>query len=79
MKENPKLLQSDKYCCYHKYKGHAIDECFSLQAEIEKLIKRGYFGNFEGNSKDQQQEGIHDDRRWAEDKKYQGKREKKWE
>lgn len=35
-KKNP-----DKYCDYHKDKGHNTDECYDLKKLIEKMIKAG--------------------------------------
>ncbi|XP_073046124.1 uncharacterized protein [Primulina eburnea] len=47
MKENPKRQRSDKCCRFHKDKGHSTKDCFSLRAEIEKLVKkRGYLGDY---------------------------------
>ncbi|XP_075489672.1 uncharacterized protein LOC142528507 [Primulina tabacum] len=54
MKENSKRQQSNKYCRFHKDKGHATEDCFVLRAEIEKLIKKGYLGSFVDKSRDQQ-------------------------
>ncbi|XP_073035355.1 uncharacterized protein [Primulina eburnea] len=54
MKENSKRQQSDKYCRFHKDKGHTTEDCFVLRAEIEKLIKRGYLGGFVDKSRNQQ-------------------------
>ncbi|XP_073133385.1 uncharacterized protein [Henckelia pumila] len=51
MQNNPKRQRSDKYCHFHKDKGHTTEDCFSLQAEIEKLIKRGHLGNFVDKSR----------------------------
>ncbi|XP_073152175.1 uncharacterized protein [Henckelia pumila] len=50
MQNNPKRQRSDKYCHFHKDKGHTTEDCFSLRAEIEKLIKRGLeLGSFHGH------------------------------
>ncbi|XP_073153399.1 uncharacterized protein [Henckelia pumila] len=44
MQNNPKRQRSDKYCHFHKDKGHTTEDCFSLRAEIEKIIKHGHLG-----------------------------------
>ncbi|XP_073152880.1 uncharacterized protein [Henckelia pumila] len=65
MQNNPKCKRSDKYCHFHKDKGHTTEDCFSLRAEIEKLKKRGHLGNFVDKSRDEKQ----DDRRRDEQPK----------
>ncbi|KAL0395236.1 UNVERIFIED_CONTAM: hypothetical protein Slati_4489800 [Sesamum latifolium] len=42
MKDNPKRLKLDKYCRFHKDRGHSTEDCYHLKNEIEKLIQRGY-------------------------------------
>ncbi|XP_011094524.1 uncharacterized protein LOC105174196 [Sesamum indicum] len=42
MKDNPKRLKSDKYCRFHRDRGHTTEECHHLKNEIEKLIQRGH-------------------------------------
>ncbi|GAA0149221.1 hypothetical protein LIER_36888 [Lithospermum erythrorhizon] len=37
-----------RYCEYHREHGHDTNECRILNAEIEKLIKRGYLKEFMG-------------------------------
>ncbi|XP_012832911.1 PREDICTED: uncharacterized protein LOC105953778 [Erythranthe guttata] len=46
MKENSKRQKSEKYCEYHRDRGHTTDECFQLEQEIERLIKKGHLGEF---------------------------------
>ncbi|XP_073159043.1 uncharacterized protein [Henckelia pumila] len=58
-KENPKRQQSEKYCQFHKDKGHATEDCFSLQAEIERLIKQGHLRNFVDKSRDHRNNNKH--------------------
>ncbi|KAL0395987.1 UNVERIFIED_CONTAM: hypothetical protein Scaly_0047100 [Sesamum calycinum] len=41
MKDNQKRLKSDKYCRFHKDRGHSMEDCYYLKNEIEKLIQRG--------------------------------------
>ncbi|XP_073137649.1 uncharacterized protein [Henckelia pumila] len=65
IQNNPKHQRSDKYCHFHKDKGHTTEDCFSLQAEIEKLIKRGHLGNFVDKSRGEKR----DDRRRDEQSK----------
>ncbi|XP_073119762.1 uncharacterized protein [Henckelia pumila] len=66
MQNNPKRLRSEKYCHFHKDKGHTTEDCFSLRAEIEKLIKRGHLGNFVDKSRSEKR----DDRRRDEQPKH---------
>ncbi|XP_073133782.1 uncharacterized protein [Henckelia pumila] len=63
MKDNPKRKKSDEYCHFHKDKGHSTEDCFSLRAKIEKLIKRGYLKDFVSKSHHQQRDSkTHEDR-----------------
>ncbi|XP_073153397.1 uncharacterized protein [Henckelia pumila] len=64
MKDNPKRQKSDKYCHFHKDKGHSTEDCYSLRTEIEKLIKRGYLKDFVSKSHHQQRDNkTYDNRR----------------
>ncbi|XP_074355849.1 uncharacterized protein LOC141695509 [Apium graveolens] len=40
-KKNP-----DKYCNYHRDKGHNTDECYHLKKLIERMIKEGELNQF---------------------------------
>ncbi|KAL0323634.1 UNVERIFIED_CONTAM: hypothetical protein Sangu_1982700 [Sesamum angustifolium] len=51
MKDNPKRLKSDKYCCFHRDRGHTTEECHHLKNEIEKLIQRGHLRQYVNESK----------------------------
>ncbi|KAL0381132.1 UNVERIFIED_CONTAM: hypothetical protein Sangu_0177500 [Sesamum angustifolium] len=46
MKDNPKRLKSDKYCRFHRDRGHTTEECLHLKNEIEKLIQRGHLRQY---------------------------------
>ncbi|KAL0440334.1 UNVERIFIED_CONTAM: hypothetical protein Slati_2516400 [Sesamum latifolium] len=46
MKDNPKRLKLDKYCRFHKVRGHNTKDCYHLKNEIEKLIQRGYLKEY---------------------------------
>ena len=46
MKDNPKRLKSDKYCRFHRDRGHTTEECHHLKNEIEKLIQRGHLKEY---------------------------------
>ncbi|KZV26511.1 hypothetical protein F511_07496 [Dorcoceras hygrometricum] len=59
MQESAKRQSSDKYCKFHKDKGHTTEDCYSLRAEIEKFIKRGYLENFVDESHGQKRSGEH--------------------
>ncbi|KAL0428202.1 UNVERIFIED_CONTAM: hypothetical protein Slati_2995000 [Sesamum latifolium] len=50
MKENPKRLKSDKYCKFHKDRGHRTEDCYHLKNEIEKLIQMGYLKEYVENN-----------------------------
>ncbi|KAL0402298.1 UNVERIFIED_CONTAM: hypothetical protein Slati_4259700 [Sesamum latifolium] len=49
MKDNLKWLKLDKYCIFHKDRGHSIEDCYQLKNEIEKLIQRGYLKEYVEN------------------------------
>ncbi|XP_073152672.1 uncharacterized protein [Henckelia pumila] len=77
MKDNPKRLKSDKYCHFHKDKGHSTEDCYSLRTEIEKLIKRGYLKDFVSKSHHQQRDNkTYEDRRNREPPKNHEKKGK---
>ncbi|KAL0341378.1 UNVERIFIED_CONTAM: Transposon Ty3-G Gag-Pol polyprotein [Sesamum radiatum] len=71
MRENPKRMKSDKYCLFHKDRGHGTEDCFHLKDEIEKLIRRGYLKEYvnrsgqlqEKNSRPPQEGREREDRR----------------
>ncbi|KAK1392246.1 hypothetical protein POM88_011302 [Heracleum sosnowskyi] len=42
----------NKYCDYHRDKGHNTDECFHLKKLIEKMIKDGELTQFVGDLRD---------------------------
>ncbi|KAL0344709.1 UNVERIFIED_CONTAM: hypothetical protein Sradi_4302200 [Sesamum radiatum] len=37
---------SNKYCRFHKEKGHDTEDCYQLKDEIERLVRQGYFKEF---------------------------------
>ncbi|KAL2226353.1 uncharacterized protein LOC105159813 [Sesamum indicum] len=39
----PSKKFSNKYCRFHRERGHNTEECFQLKYEIEKLVRQGYF------------------------------------
>ncbi|KAL0400151.1 UNVERIFIED_CONTAM: hypothetical protein Sradi_2358400 [Sesamum radiatum] len=47
---------SNKYCKFHKEKGHDTEDCYQLKDEIERLVTQGYFKEFileqDGRSRD---------------------------
>ncbi|KAL0319057.1 UNVERIFIED_CONTAM: hypothetical protein Sangu_2061900 [Sesamum angustifolium] len=46
MKDNPKRVKSEKYCRFHRDRGHTTEECHHLMNEIEKLIQHGYLKEY---------------------------------
>ncbi|XP_073138372.1 uncharacterized protein [Henckelia pumila] len=67
MQNNPKRQRSDKYCHFHKDKGHTTEDCFSLRAEIEKLIKRRHLGNFVDKSRGEKRDDKRRDKQTKRD------------
>jgi hypothetical protein len=41
LKHTPSTGNEDKYCEFHKQKGHLTDDCFQLKKEIETVVKSG--------------------------------------
>ncbi|KAL2235215.1 UNVERIFIED_CONTAM: Retrovirus-related Pol polyprotein from transposon [Sesamum indicum] len=39
----PVKKHSNKYCRFHREKGHDTEECYQLRDEIERLLRQGYF------------------------------------
>ncbi|KAL0385972.1 UNVERIFIED_CONTAM: hypothetical protein Sradi_2991500 [Sesamum radiatum] len=56
---------SEKYCHFHRDRGHSTEECFHLKNEIEKLIRRGYLREFVDRGKAKAQEPVAEPRRDA--------------
>ncbi|KAI3446714.1 hypothetical protein Pfo_003379 [Paulownia fortunei] len=46
LKESSRRAKSDKYCRFHRDRGHTTEECFHLKQEIERLIRKGYLTEF---------------------------------
>ncbi|KAL0403887.1 UNVERIFIED_CONTAM: hypothetical protein Sradi_2029500 [Sesamum radiatum] len=65
MKYNPKRMTSNKYCHFHRDRGHSTEECYHLKNEIEKLIRRGYLRKFVDRVKMKAQEPMVKPRRIA--------------
>ncbi|KAL0448502.1 UNVERIFIED_CONTAM: hypothetical protein Slati_1406600 [Sesamum latifolium] len=65
LKDNPKRMTSDKYCHFHRDRGHSTEECYHLKNEIEKLIRRGYLREFVDRGKTKAQEPVAEPRRDA--------------
>ncbi|XP_011102006.1 uncharacterized protein LOC105180037 [Sesamum indicum] len=39
----PSKKFSNKYCRFHRERGHNTEDCFQLKDEIERLVRQGYF------------------------------------
>ncbi|KAI3465817.1 hypothetical protein Pfo_022480 [Paulownia fortunei] len=46
LRESSRRAKSDKYCHFHRDRGHTTEECFHLKQEIERLIRKGYLTEF---------------------------------
>ncbi|KAJ1399985.1 hypothetical protein SESBI_29963 [Sesbania bispinosa] len=44
--EGPKGPDMNKWCDYHRAKGHDTENCWTLMNRIERLIKEGYLGKY---------------------------------
>ncbi|KAL0350686.1 UNVERIFIED_CONTAM: hypothetical protein Sradi_4217800 [Sesamum radiatum] len=58
-------MTSDKYCHFHRDRGHSTEECYHLKNEIEKLIRRGYLREFVDRGKGKAHEPMVEPRRDA--------------
>ncbi|KAL2249921.1 UNVERIFIED_CONTAM: Retrovirus-related Pol polyprotein from transposon opus [Sesamum indicum] len=68
----PAKRYSNKYCRFHRERGHDTEECYQLKDEIERLVRQGYFRrqnphNFEERRRDRRGRSRSKDRRpnWA--------------
>lgn len=41
MKSDPSARDPNKFCSYHRQKGHMTEDCVSLKSYLEKLVKEG--------------------------------------
>ena len=48
MKGDPNKRNRNKYCRFHRDRGHNTDECFDLKQQIENVIKQAKLRNFFG-------------------------------
>lgn len=46
MRDTPNRKYSNKYCHFHRDRGHDTKECFQLKDEIQRLIHQGYLKEF---------------------------------
>ncbi|KAL0398236.1 UNVERIFIED_CONTAM: hypothetical protein Sradi_2166900 [Sesamum radiatum] len=56
----PQRLKSDKYCRFHRDRGHTTEECHHLKNEIEKLIQRGYLRQYVNQGQSSQRQAPTD-------------------
>ncbi|KAL2241736.1 UNVERIFIED_CONTAM: hypothetical protein Sindi_0814800 [Sesamum indicum] len=63
---------SNKYCRFHRERGHDTEECYQLKDEIERLVRQGYIKrqnphNFEERRRDRRGRSRSRDRKpnWA--------------
>ena len=58
MKGDPNKRNRNKYCRFHRDRGHDTDECFDLKQQIENLVRQGKLRNFLGQDhRDEKQKG----------------------
>ncbi|KAJ1405738.1 hypothetical protein SESBI_25651 [Sesbania bispinosa] len=50
--EGPKGPDMNKWCDYHRARGHDTENCWTLMNRIERLIKEGYLGRYVEKRKD---------------------------
>ncbi|KAL2230969.1 UNVERIFIED_CONTAM: Retrovirus-related Pol polyprotein from transposon [Sesamum indicum] len=43
MRYTPSKKTSNKYCRFHRERGHNTEECYQLKDEIERLVRQGHF------------------------------------
>ncbi|KAL2236614.1 UNVERIFIED_CONTAM: Retrovirus-related Pol polyprotein from transposon [Sesamum indicum] len=73
----PAKRNSNKYCRFHRERGHDTEECYQLKDEIERLVRQGYFRrqnphNFERRHDRRGRSRSRDHRpNWAEDRRNQ--------
>ncbi|KAL0447936.1 UNVERIFIED_CONTAM: hypothetical protein Slati_1921500 [Sesamum latifolium] len=46
MQNNPKRMDSDRFCQFYEDRGHNTEDCYNLKDEIERLVQKGYFKEF---------------------------------
>ncbi|KAL2235240.1 UNVERIFIED_CONTAM: hypothetical protein Sindi_1256200 [Sesamum indicum] len=64
----PAKRHSNKYCRFHRERGHDTEECYQLKDEIEQLVRQGYFRsqnlhNFERKGNDRRSRSRSRDRK----------------
>ncbi|XP_050251583.1 uncharacterized protein LOC126698416 [Quercus robur] len=58
MRGDPNKHNRNKYCLFHRDRGHDTDECFDLKQQIENLIRQGKLKNFLGrDNRDEKMKG----------------------
>ncbi|KAI3455061.1 hypothetical protein Pfo_011724 [Paulownia fortunei] len=68
--ESSRRAKSDKYCRFHRDRGHTTEECFHLKQEIKRLIRKGYLTEFveKANSNHQDQRRHNAPREFTNDR-----------
>ncbi|XP_012854735.1 PREDICTED: uncharacterized protein LOC105974216 [Erythranthe guttata] len=58
MQPNAKREKSDRYCRFHKDRGHTTEECAQLKVAIERLIKQGHLGEYIDKSRNKRRDDL---------------------
>ncbi|XP_012830430.1 PREDICTED: uncharacterized protein LOC105951520 [Erythranthe guttata] len=58
MQPNEKREKSDRYCRFHKDRGHTTEDCAQLKVAIERLIKQGHLGEYIDKTRNKRRDDL---------------------